>query len=103
MLRSANHCKNSPFPYVVSAATDSGARPARSSLPNPHADVRETVAAPFQSEAWRGFDHSCTGQANNRMPSRLSMDTPGTPFPARRTRPRLAALVPVRRFSSLSR
>ena len=27
MLRSANHCKNSPFPYVVSAATDSGSRP----------------------------------------------------------------------------
>ena len=27
MFRSANHCKNSPFPYVVSAATDSGARP----------------------------------------------------------------------------
>jgi hypothetical protein len=30
MLRSANHCKNSPFPYVVSAATDSGARPCHS-------------------------------------------------------------------------
>jgi len=27
MLRSANHCRNSPFPYVVSAATDSGSRP----------------------------------------------------------------------------
>jgi len=30
MFRSANHCKNSPFPYVVSAATDSGARPCHS-------------------------------------------------------------------------
>jgi len=27
MFRSASHCKNSPFPYVVSAATDSGFRP----------------------------------------------------------------------------
>src|SRR6266446_2605546 len=37
MFRSANHCRNSPFPYVVSAATESGARPL------PCGEVREHV------------------------------------------------------------
>src|SRR5262249_22925673 len=27
MPRSSNHCRNSPFPYVASAATDAGSRP----------------------------------------------------------------------------
>jgi hypothetical protein len=35
MLRSANHCKNSPFPYVVSAPSDSG--------PSAYADRIETL------------------------------------------------------------
>ena len=35
MLRSASHCRNSPFPYIVSAATVSGFYPCRST------DLRE--------------------------------------------------------------
>ena len=59
MFRSDNHCKNSPFPYVVSAATDSGARPChaakRVSMSCAATDCQHTVSRPQADETTRAI------------------------------------------------